>query len=234
MYMFVLVTMIVALIGIYTHVFNVQTAHMNGQESGIAKAMLDWHATAAGLGQDAVEASVVTAGCSLTDNFTTLGYCHNSFAGGVHLPGSVPAGAIGLPQGYTNVANPLVFYSLAYQVTTGGVEQNFVLTFVPPPPAAAGGLPSFICLPGMLPPAVTCGASQPIDIVMNDLLIQIKRRGVSPLSYGTVNAAGTALVTSPVPNSSGVMAPLLYLLPVGVVPKNSIGLISQINLCTNC
>src|SRR5689334_3634565 len=73
MYMFVLVTLIVALIGIYTQVFNMQTAHMSAQETGIGQALLDLHATATGLAQNAVASASVTAvtvgGCSLTEGF---------------------------------------------------------------------------------------------------------------------------------------------------------------------
>lgn len=267
MYMFVLVTLIVALIGIYAQVFNMQTAHMTGQQTGIAQTMMDWHATATGLAQNAVAAASVTdvaaGGCSLTQGFNLSiagapPNCTNTGGQNVYISqtgdtqpatlrvcssdpiNGTPPCRPTLPQGYINMPNPLAFYSMAY--TAAG--QNYILTFVPAPAVPTNGMPAFLCLPGAIPNAPNCG--QTIDVSMNDLMAQIKHRGVLMFGYGTVgtcNASpptaacptGKQLVTPPVPDSSvpPVMKTLAYPVPT-IVPTGAFGIISQINLCTSC
>jgi hypothetical protein len=264
MYMFVLVTLIVALIGIYAQVFNMQTAHMNAQETGIAQALLDWHATATGLAQNAIAAlsAGTGGGCSLAVNFVNPvipggpPYCVNSVTGSIYLaptgvqqqpgPGLQncsgtrgPPCIITLPQSYGGVSN-LAFYSMAYGATLGGVDQDYVLTFIPKPPTLTNGMPSFLCLPGAMAGSLI-GCGQTIDIGMNDFVAQIKHRGVSMFAYGTVATCtvsatcptGRQLVTSPVPNASGTMTPMQYPVPF-IVPPGAFGVISQISLCTGC
>ncbi len=174
MYMLVFVTLMVALIGGYTQLYMKQASMGYSQQSGVADAMLVWHATAVDLATKFVRASSFAAlpsYCTLTTyppppaaasfvppTTPVPGFCPGT-GGPAYVAVSKPAtiatllcsGTQGapcytqLPTGYQS--NPYTFYSLAYQ--TGG--RNYVLTFVPPPPVASDAYNTgALCLPGRL------------------------------------------------------------------------------------
>lgn len=270
MYMLVFVTLMVALIGAYTQIYMKQAAFGIAQQSGVSSAMVVWHATAVDLASKYVKLASYTLplqGCTLTafpaPNPVPAGLVLCGGNGGstyVGMPvgalrvcsSDVPAGAppcvTSLPNGYST--DPYTFYSIVFQVA-GPPVANYVLTFIPPPPAISDAYNAgSLCLPGRLTNAVCdtgvaatrhAHVSTTFSVLYKEMA---KNPLLSPMNFGTV--ADTAaecgapptvscLVTPPVTNPASVppFQPLVYRLPnlPTAIPRGSIGIITQIQAC---
>lgn len=184
---------------------------MYARQSGVVNAMLDWHATAAGLVSFMVTPSAITAaGCSLTNittgtgvpafpactyNGTTNVYAaQKNYTSGANTPpncsGSQTAPCFTpLPTGYTftSPTSPLYsFYSVAF--TASGLD--YVLTYVPPPTSSSDSYGiGFLCLPGYTStfPASCSLPHTQFSLPFNTFYKQLTRNlRVTPMYYGTV------------------------------------------------
>ena len=248
MYMIVIVTLMVALIGAYAQIYTKQAVNAFARQSGMANAMLMWHSTAAGLASSLVtKTNITAAGCSLTPPLAGGGLpsftqCANGF-GSVYV--SMPAGANPLcsgtqaapclpvlPTGYTQSYK---FYSVSFQPTAGNY---YVLTYLPPPPANSDSYSlGLLCLPGDAKGTLTACPSPHTQFPMTfaTLYKQLtKSLLVSPLYYGTVTASGV-LTTPSISVSGGTPTSLQYTIPSSAdVPVGSIGFIAKISPCLSC
>jgi hypothetical protein len=188
--------------------------------------------------------------------------CQNTVLGGVYLQG-LPASATDacvnnnprpcttyLPQGYQT--GTYEFYSIVYQDTSAGSAQNYVLTFVPPPvqtnlPYSSLGL---LCLPGIVSGNNSClpqFQQTQLSVTLTDLYAQLRAK-YSVGNYGTIqcNPPGA----SPCPqkqlatpalqemvDGAPVNRSVTYTLPeslTGMVPVNSVAIISAFSPCASC
>ncbi len=247
MYMMVIVTLMVAVIGAYAQIYTKQAANAFARQSGMADSMLAWHSTAAGLASSLVKATDITAaGCSLTPPLAGGGL--PSFPTCTNLAGSIyvgmPTGAnllcsgtqlapclTFLPTGYTAA---YAFYSVAFQPVAG---DYYVLTYLPPPPANGDNYNlGLLCLPGNATGALASCVSPhtQFPITYGTLYKQLtKSLLVSPLYYGTITTSGK--LTTPTQSMGGTPAFLQYDVPSSVnVPVGSIGFIAKISPCLSC
>lgn len=238
MYLLVSVTLIVAVIGIYSQALSVQTARFYSHQTNLADTMLTWNATAVALATYAGITPAAT-GCDLTANGILASPCQyntaNVMIDTVNSNSNPPTTCVrapvtglitppcwtGLPTGYKK--GIYQFYSIFY-ITANA--QKYVLTFVPPPTiSAANPAPGNI----MLPSSAAANAIQ-IGLTMSDFLVQMKNNGVLPLFYGITTQVGGVdeLVTPSISNGGpGPPGALTYTLPAGV-PVNSIAIISPL------
>ena len=159
MYMLVFVTLMVALIGAYTQIYMKQAAFGIAQQAGVSSAMLVWHSTAVDLAKKfvtqasygpATQCTLTAFPAAPTGVPTGLNLCGASGGGSAYvgmpvgalrvcssntaldIPPGTPPCVTSLPNGYST--NPYTFYSIVFQVA-GPPVANYVLTFIPPPPA---------------------------------------------------------------------------------------------------
>jgi hypothetical protein len=235
MYVLVFITLIVALIGLYSQLLINQTANFNANQTTVAGAMTVWHSTAILEAKKTGIPAPGAGGCMLTNAIPAGGpaVCASSGnniyvnptnpAGTVVCPNAVPPNYCytDLPPGY-NIGS-FQFYSVFYQVN----GQSYVVTFVPPPTAP---VPGYIVLPG-------AGGTQ-VNVTMGTLMSQIKNNNtaLSPLSYGTVEQPGNILVSGTICMTSASISTctlagtISYPLPTGAgayIPNHSIAIISS-------
>ncbi|MDP9128270.1 MAG: hypothetical protein M3N08_08445 [Pseudomonadota bacterium] len=230
MYLLVFVTLVIALTGVYAQVLSLQAARLFSHQTTVARALLNWHATAVAQAKTAVNPTPLpgAAGCDLTVNGPVGTLCSGP-TGSVTVNGTptLPncSGTLtnvcwnSLPPGYQQA--PYTFYSVYYQPSPG---QSYIITFVPPPAASATNPPpGFITLPG-----TGAGAVAQIGATMSDLFLQIRNSGFATTSYGTITSVAGVnyLVTSTI--SNGATATFLqYPIPTGnIIPLGSIAIIS--------
>jgi len=246
--MVVFVTLMVALIGVYSQIYTKQSAKGVEQQSGVASAMIAWHSTAVDLASKFVKASSFsTTGCTLTSFVSSpstpvpaslplcTGNKNPTYVGMTTTPictGSVgPPCVTKLPEGY--LSSPYTFYSIAFN-TSGG--KSYVLTYVPPPPTGSYGL-GLLCLPGKLTGTACPAGHSQFSFTFNSLYKQITKSPLlSPMTYGTVTSAGVlstrtmnSLYESTTPQS------LQYEVPndISIVPEGTIGIITEITRCSS-
>ncbi len=219
MYLLVFSFLIIAMLGVYTQVFALQTARMLSGESGIAQMMMVWHQAAVSLATgcnvaSATDCDVITklsaVNCSLTSSGATACKRQPLASGGpankrVYVTGGTYTGQSGatypyLPAGYNTVTYK--WNSLTFQSAAG--SPYYVVTWAPPPANPADQ----ITVP-------------PVGISESDLYRQLQNAGVSLISYGTVK--GNQLITA-VPASGGSVT---YPLPAGALADGSVAVISQ-------
>lgn len=149
MYLLVIVTLIVGLLGVYAQIVALQAARYASSLSGLGKTMVLWHGAAVSMGAKVVATPGATFPCSLTIGVPTVaaGYLQNANlaapgtckapAGGAATSGTV-TDAVGsdsatidaagdkvhLPPGYDTVQHQ--FFSILYQDGAGG--QYYVVT----------------------------------------------------------------------------------------------------------
>ncbi len=238
----------------YAQIYTKQAARMFSQQTGVADAMLVWHSTAATLANNLVPPSVVTAtGCALSDytGYTntpallkcTRGgvnsginvYVSHANTSGVSACDSTQSAPcwIDLPSGYQLGAYP--FYSIAFSVTTT-TTQYYVLTYVPPPATSGQDLAGLdlLCLPGVASGApTTCPVSQKqMTITFAELNRQLRKSlNASPMYYGAVNSSHVLVTPTILFAGTATNTALSYTVP-NAVPIGSIGIITQVTLCS--
>ena len=202
MYLLVFSFLIIAMLGVYTQVFALQTARMFASESGVAQIMLLWQAGAVTLG----ETNKVNydghignaAGCSLSSLVANPGACPG---GQVNLASGV------MPAGYNFT---YTWSTVAYQPGGAGTA-IYVITWAPPP----ANLSSPITVP-------------PVGISESDLFRQLQNTAAPLTSYGTVQNQ-ILVTTGSVPGVGPVTYTLPTGNPVTtVVPNGSVAVISQL------
>jgi len=214
MYMIAFVTLLVALIGMFTQVYTKQAMSGLAQQTRVVDEMRAWHATAMGLASSLIKnGSLTSAGCGLYNpniyKTTTLGVPPLA---GCSLPtgvtgdtntvyvwttnptsASLCAGDVAppcytpLPAGYSTT---YTFYSIAY--ASGGT--NYVITYAPPPTTSSDnyGL-GLLCLPGNSTgaPGWTCASPHAsLPFMFEDLYKQMgKNPLLSRMYYGSVTTS---------------------------------------------
>ena len=254
--MLVFVTLVVALLGTYAQIYTKQAARMFAQQSGVAQNMMSWNATAISLVNSLVTgtvANIPSTGCMLTDRTgitasapTGLPDCMYGaqavFVGKANTYGvnacsksqTAPCWT-DLPPGYQKAAYP--FYSIAWS-SVSVPTQYYVLTFVPPPVTSGQDLPGLdlLCLPGVVSGgSTTCpGTQRQLAITFSEFSRQLHNDAhASPMYYGAVNSSH--ILTTPTVTFGNAAVPVALTYPVPtIVPTGSIGIISQVTVCSSC
>ena len=191
MYLLVITTLIIGLIGIYAQVLSVQAARIAAGQNGLAITMMTWHAAAVSMAASLVDGGqfpAASAPCSLSISYA-LGFCPSP-AGTGDANGTVTGAGptytfnkianyktgviepVHLPVGYN--ASLYQFNSVLYSDPTS--SQPYVITFVPQPvPSATNPAPGYLVLNGTM-----------TSFSMIDLSHQLQVSGLPTASYGTV------------------------------------------------
>ena len=191
MYLLVITTLVIGLIGIYAQVLSVQAARFAASQNGLAVAMMTWHAAAVSMAASIVDGGQFPAAsvpCSLTITYP-LAFCPSptgsgdafgtvTGAGPAYTPNKIMnfnTGAyepVHLPGGYN--ASLYQFNSVLYLEPAS--NQPYVITFVPQPiPSAANPAPGYLLLNGTM-----------TSFSISDLSHQLQVSGLPTASYGTV------------------------------------------------
>jgi len=262
MYLVVFVTILVAVIGAFTQIYTKQAAMMSDQQTGVAQAMVQWHATAVALAEKYLVKSAlpaIGAGCSLTSLSssavpTGLSYCKGPSSVDVYVgmtTGTDCSGAQGapcvtrLPNGILLSSTVYKFYSIVGRITNG---KYYVLTYVPPTVASASNFKTgFLCLPGDITLSGACPSTHAQFSMTFDRLFKqiVKNSHAAPLFYGTSHLISTTnyLVTPVIRdlNDGAETGERSYEIlgtknPSGYyyVPVDSVGLITSFSPCSAC
>ena len=206
MYLLVFVFLVVAMLGIYTQVFAVQTARMFANQTTVAQMMELWQAGAVTLAEanKGSYGAIGKAGCGLTPNTATPPLPKPAAC----ASGVVTAASGVMPGGYNFAAYS--WYSAVYQPGGAGIGPLYVVTWAPPPASGVASDPI---------------ATPSVGISESDLFHQLGNIAAPLTSYGTVQ---TQLLVTSVPSSTPGK-PVEYPLPIPVaVPNGSVAVISQL------
>lgn len=206
MYIMLFVTLMGALIGVFSQIYVKQSAQPFAQQKGISSAMAIWQAAAA-----TKALSFGTA--NFPDLSASASPCSLTNIGGAALPaplsncgGSVYLASSDMPVGYA--FSTYAFYSLAYK--TGSSGPYYVLTFVPPPAASSDDYGAgFLCLPGVISgsgcPSPNVRLSSMFNAFYKDLgnnpAVSLQTFGVVT-SSGVLTAKDSSVETYTVPSST--------------------------------
>ena len=241
MYLLTFVTIIVGIIGIYGQVLAVQTARIAAQQTGLAGAMLSWHAAAVAVAANIIDTpgaytAVAQAGCSLSYNapagFTACPPGYGESAGTVTFSGyalnivynrqsnnlvCVPLQPVCLYNSGANCGACTTQYDVAdYQFYSilykdSGTGGDYVVTFVPPPVTSVSN---------PAPGFITMAGGNVTGFSLADLTQQLRQANTSAYAYGTVTSSGVLT-----PNKS-VIAGSYYHVPVGI-PVGSLAVVAS-------
>jgi hypothetical protein len=242
MYLLVVTTFLIAIIGIYAQVAALQTARMAAGQSSIGQAMLQWHTAGISMASSIIKtntilpttyASMATAGCYVSyvkpTGASSLSFCpspENPIGTAVNSP-QATGGTI------TKNGSPTVLNKIALNGNTVPVHldsnynynnyQFYSLLFQ----ATAGQnigqnfVLTFVPMPspsGSLSPAsipLTLATNTQIGLTSGDLLRQLSNTNISNFSYGTINATSIPYTV--------VTAGTTYVLPAGFTFNNANG-----------
>lgn len=209
MYLFTFIFLLITILGLFTHVYALQSARIMGKQTVAAQQMMAWHYGAVTAAKDAANIAFLPAhpeGCRLSPattkytgypGFTVLGTACPTKIQDIHLP-------------YNYSIGTLPWETITFK---SGSSQ-YVVTFVPP--LADGSAPL-----------------QPVGVTGSDLLRQLLRVDSQTPSIGTVTGTDCAsrLMTPTTQPSSAVTLsyPVPKLLPTCYIPVGSVAIYTQLN-----
>lgn len=211
MYLLVIVTVVIGILGLYAQILSLQAARIAESRFGLAAAMSTWHSAAVSMGGSIVDTGQFPPGsvaCSLTYDIppppfggSTMSWCPaptgTGDAYGTVTSSNVPGALPSCPFNY--IYNKKAgdkecvhlpadfqiaqyqFYSVLYLDANG---QAYVVTFVPSPtPSSTNPAPGFLSLPPNL--------GTYTSFTMSDLIHQLQVSGLAPYSFGPVASTAT-------------------------------------------
>jgi len=199
MFLVVIVTLVVSILGLFMQVVSLQTARLSASQNGLLQTMVMWHNAA--VKQALTTPAFDSVPCQLTSTGQISGL-NNCTRGGA----SVLASGL-LPTGY-NTANYSFDTAVFNTTSPGGL---YVFTYVHDTDGTGN-----LILPQ---------SGGTVGFSLGDLKTQMSRALPVNLVHGTVTATGTLSVT--LKNSSGTISALSYTYsPAILIPIGAVGLFS--------
>lgn len=166
MFMFSYLILVLAILGVYTEIYAVQTAKLFSKQNVVASAMVTWHKTAvkkaatSGLSVAAGDYCMMTAGeakpCVATSQVAAGDFVNSSY----------------------NTAS-YSWFTVAYNIS----GQTYIVTYVPPTAATVSPQNNLIIKPN-------------VGISIAELSMQLRRVGLDPATYGMVSGSSLQTNTS--------------------------------------